>query len=76
MFIEPGLAARGWGGSVWFIVKTVFLLQLDGLAQVRSDRRPLCLPVLENKEMGVFHPTLTNTKYRVQAVNLNVPQCG
>lgn len=56
MFIEPSLVARGWGGNVWFGVKTAFLLQLDGLAQVRSDQRHSCHPVLENKEMWVFHP--------------------
>lgn len=72
MFIEPGLAARGRGGNVWFRVKTAFLLQLDDLAQVRSDQQPFCHPVLENKEMWVFHPSMTASKYRVQAVNFNV----
>lgn len=56
VFIEPGLAARGRGGNVWLKVKTTLLLQLNGLTEVRSDQWPSCHPVLENKEMWVFHP--------------------
>lgn len=51
MFIEPSLVARGRGGNVWFGVKTALLLQLDGLAQVRSDQWHYCHTVLENKEL-------------------------